>query len=137
MPWSSSLLPLPGWQTMANAQVPANVVPGLALARLTALRTPDGGVRGIATGDVFRRLVSRALAKGWATTFDRATRPYQFALQTRAGTDALVAHVRVALDQDPNQVLVSLDGRSAYDSISRTSFLTLRSSPPRPSSSLS
>ena len=58
---------------LANAQVPANVVPGLALARLTALRKPDGGVRGIATGDVFRRLVSRALAKGWATTFDRAT----------------------------------------------------------------
>ena len=73
MPWSSSLLPLPGWQTMANAQVPANVVPGLALARLTALRKPDGGVHGIATGDVFRCLVSRALAKGWATTFDRAT----------------------------------------------------------------
>ena len=58
---------------LANAQVPANVVPGLALARLTALKKPDGGVRGIATGDVFRRLVSRALAKGWATTFDRAT----------------------------------------------------------------
>ena len=123
MPWSSSLLPLPGWQTMANAQVPANVVPGLALARLTALRKPDGGVHGIATGDVFRCLVSRALAKGWATTFDRATRPYQFALQARAGTDALVAHVRVALDQDPHQVLVPLDGRSAYDSISHTSRL--------------
>ena len=88
-------------------------------------------MRGIATGDVFRRLVSRALAKGWATTFDRATHPYQFALQARAGTDALAAHVRVALDQDPNQVLVSLDGRSAYDSISRTSFLTaLKSAAP-------
>jgi len=116
---------------LANAQVPADVVPGLALARLTALSKPDGGVRGIATGDVFRRLVSRALAKGWAATFDRATRPYQFALQTRAGTDALAAHVRVALDQDPNQVLVSLDGRSAYDSISRASFLTaLKSAAP-------
>ena len=116
---------------LANAQVPASIVPGLALARLTALSKPDGGVRGIATGDVFRRLVSRALAKGWATTFDRATRPYQFALQARAGTDALAAHVRVALDQDPNQVLVSLDGRSAYDSISRTSFLTaLKSAAP-------
>ena len=106
-------------------------VDGKVLARLTALSKPDGGVRGIATGDVFRRLVSRALAKGWATTFDRATRPYQFALQARAGTDALAAHVRVALDQDPNQVLVSLDGRSAYDSISRTSFLTaLKSAAP-------
>ena len=58
------------------------------------------------------------------TTFDRAARPYRFALQARACTDALAAHVRVALDQDPNQVLVSLDGRSAYDSVSPTSFLT-------------
>ena len=52
-------------------------------------------------------------------------------MQARAGTDALAAHVRVALDQDPNQVLVSLDERSAYDSISRTSFLTaLKSAAP-------
>ena len=37
----------------------------------------------------------------------------------------------MALDQDPNQVLVLLDGRSAYDGISRTSFLTaLKSAAP-------
>ena len=81
---------------LANAQVPADVVAGLAMSRLTALQKPGGGVRGIATGDCFRRLVSRALAKGWADTFDEATRPYQFALQARAGADALAAHVRTA-----------------------------------------
>ena len=37
--------------------------------------------------------MSRALAKSWATSVDRAARPYQFALQARAGTDALAAHV--------------------------------------------
>ena len=86
---------------LANAQVPADVVAGLAMSRLTALQKPGGGVRGIATGDCFRRLVSRALAKGWADTFDEATRPYQFALQARAGADALAAHVRTALEQRP------------------------------------
>ena len=50
-------------------------------------------MRGIATSNVYRRLVSRALAKRWATTVDRATRPYQSALQARAGTDALTAGV--------------------------------------------
>ena len=49
----------------------------------------------------FRRLVSRALTKGWADTFDEATHPYQFALQARAGADALAAHVRTALEQRP------------------------------------
>ena len=62
---------------LAQARVPPAVAAALALARMTALQKPDGGVRGIATGDVFRRLVSRALAKTWASTFDDATRPYQ------------------------------------------------------------
>ena len=107
---------------LANAQILAAIVPGLALARLAALQKPGGGVRGIATGDVFRRLVSRALAQGWADTFDQATRPYQFALKARAGTDALAAHVRASLDMRPDAVVVSLDGRNAYDSMSRAAF---------------
>ena len=109
---------------MARAQVPETVAHGIAMARLTALSKPDGGVRGIATGDVFRRLVSRTLAKQWAGVFDQATQPYQFALQARAGTDALAAHVRTALSLRRDAVVVSLAGRSAYDSISRASFLT-------------
>ena len=109
---------------LARAHVPPEIQTVLAMARLTALRKPDGGVRGIATGDAFRRLVSRTLAKQWATVFDEATRPYQFALQARAGTDALAAHVRVALAQRSDAVLVPLDGRSAYDSMSRAAFLS-------------
>ena len=64
--------------------------------------------------------MARALAKSWAA----ATRPYQFALQARAGTDALAAHVRTALELQDDAVLVSRDGRRAYDSMSRASFLT-------------
>jgi len=81
--------------------VPADVAPALALARLTALRKPNGGVRGIATGDVFCRLGSRALTKQWTLIVDKATRPYQFALQARAGKDALAAHLRTALPPLP------------------------------------
>ena len=108
---------------LAQAGVPEEVRKALAMARLTALRKPDGGVRGIATGDTFRRLVSRTIAREWAAKFDHATRPYQFALQARAGTDALTAHVRAALATRRDAVLVSLDGRSAYDSMSRAAFL--------------
>ena len=48
---------------LARAEVLAEVVAALALARLTALRKPNGGVRGSALrpGDTFRRLVSRVL----------------------------------------------------------------------------
>ena len=68
---------------------------------------PAGGVRGIATGDTFRRLVSRCLARQYADTFDEATRPYQFALQTRAGTDALSGMLRAAIDLDADATIVS------------------------------
>ena len=98
---------------LAKARVPVDVCRALAMARLTALRKPDGAVRGIATGDMFRRLVSKALAREWANKFDQATRPFQFALQVRAGTDALATHVRAALATRRGAVLVSLDPRSA------------------------
>ena len=104
---------------LARAHVPQEIQQARAMVRMTALRKPDGGVRGIATGDAFRRLVARTLAKQWADVFDNATRPYQFALQARAGTDALAAHVRVAIAQRRDAVLVSLNGRSAYDCMSR------------------
>ena len=45
------------------------------MSRLTAPQKPGGGVRGTTTSDCFRRLVSSALAKGWADTFDETTRP--------------------------------------------------------------
>ena len=94
---------------LAQAYVPLAVAAALALARMTALQTPDGGVRGIATGDVFRRLVSRALAKTWASTLNEATRPYQHAMSARTGMDALVARLRIALETDANVTVVSLD----------------------------
>ena len=59
----------------------------------------------------------------WAPVFDQAMRPYQFALRTRAGVDALSARLRATLKNDARASVVSLDGRSAYDCISRAAFL--------------
>ena len=92
-------------------------------------------MRCIATGYVFRRLVLRALAPAYAGVFDEATRPYQFALSTRAGTDSLAAMLRAATELDPEATVVSLDGRSAYDSVSRAAMLgKLKQTTTRPSS---
>eukprot|EP00435_Cladocopium_sp_Y103_P003690 s4199_g1.t1 len=105
---------------LANAAVPGPILRALALARLTALSKPGGaGARGIATGDALRRLTARTLARTHAGLFDRAARPFQFALQARAGTDALAGLLRAALDADDAATVVSMDGRSAYDTISR------------------
>ena len=66
----------------ARAQAPQVVLDAMALSRLTALRKPKGGVRGIATG-----------------------------------------MLRADVELGPRATVVSLDGRSAYDTISRATIL--------------
>ena len=70
-----------------------NTAKVLRLGRVTALKKPDGGVRGIVVSDVFRRLVARTMAKQCALSAEKATAPIQYALRTRAGfLDVLQMH---------------------------------------------
>ena len=63
------------------------------------------------------------VAKQWAPQFDKATRPFQYALlQARSGTDALATQLRVALERSPDAIVGSLGGRAAYDTMSCESF---------------
>ena len=80
--------------SLAQAKVPASVAVALTTARLTALSKRDGGVRGIATGCSFRRLVARTLAKQFAEDFEQECSPFQYALSTRTGTDCVCRHRR-------------------------------------------
>ena len=50
----------------ANANVPEPVLAAIRLGRVVALRKPNGRVRALVVGDVFRRLVARALAQHFA-----------------------------------------------------------------------
>ena len=102
-------------EAFARAEAPQEVTEALALGRLAALRKDNGKVRGIVTGDTFRRVVSRALAKQYSEVFERCTAPFQFALQTRAGTDALGLALRAFTDLDESAVVLSLDGIGAFD----------------------
>ena len=46
-------------QELAEASAPSRVV---RRGRITALQKPNGGVRGIVVGEVFRRLVARTMS---------------------------------------------------------------------------
>ena len=85
-------------------------------------------MRGIVAGDAFRRMVGKVLARQYAKEFDQATAPFQFALSTRAGTDALGLLLRGVTDADPEAVVVSLDGIGAFDhlSVSASEGFTIR-----------
>jgi len=69
-----------------------------------------------------RRLVTHTMAQQFASQLADATAPFQFALSTRAGTDCAALLLRSMLDQDPETVVVSIDGIGAYDHVSRAAI---------------
>ena len=101
---------------LARADVPREMLGALRLGRLTALRRPNGGVRGIVAGDILRRLVARTMAQQYAVRVEKATSPFQYALSTRAGTECV-----------SRTTVMSVDGIGAYDLISRETMLSASS----------
>ena len=107
---------------LANAEVPHEIVEALAISKLTALLKPNGRVRGIAAGDVFRRLVSKTIARQKQDDFRNVVGPANFGLCNRGGTDALVHLVQFLLEEDSSRVILSIDGVGAFDHVCRTRF---------------
>ena len=110
-------------EKMARGEVPQSVVKMIRLGRMTALSKPDGGVRGIVAGDVVRRLVARTMAQQLGKAVEAATAPHQYALSTKAGCEC-IAHILQGLtDLDDRATVISVDGVSAFDLISRTAMM--------------
>ena len=108
----------------AQGQVPDNIVAAVRLGRMTALVKPAGGVRGIVVGDVFRRLVARTVAQQMGPAVEKATAPFQYALSTRAGCECIGHALQFLTERDPSATITSIDGISAFDTISRTAMMS-------------
>ena len=91
-------------EQLARAKIPPDIA--IRLGRLTALQKPTGGVRGIVAGEMLRRNV-----------VERATAPVQYLMSTRAGTECVT--LQALSELDPRATIVSIDGVSALDLISR------------------
>ena len=111
-------------EQLARAAVPEEVIEMVRVGRLTALTKPDGGVRGIVVGDTVRRLVARTIAQQLATTVEKATAPYQYALSTRAGCECIAHALQGLTEINPEATVTSIDGIGAFDLISRESMMT-------------
>ena len=110
-------------QSFSSGEVPAEILPLLRLGRITALRKPSGGIRGIVVGDTFRRLVARTIAQQINPAVERATAPFQYALTTRAGVECVAHVIQTLTDLDHAATVLSVDGVGAFDLISRASML--------------
>ena len=111
-------------ELLARGDIPENVASVLRKGRLTALQKPGGGVRGIVAGDVIRRLVARTVAQQLGKAVAHATAPFQYALSTRAGCECVAHALQAVSELDPEATVVSVDGISAYDLISRRDMLS-------------
>ena len=123
-------------QDVVDTDVPEAALEAMRLGRLTALRKPNGGVRGIVAGDVVRRLVSRTVAQQVSDEVEAATSPHQYALSTRAGTECVAHALQAATDLDEAATVLSIDGVGAFDSISRAAMLQALAELPEASGAL-
>ena len=73
-------------ERLARADVPPSIVDAIRQGRLTALRKPSGGVRGIVVGDVIRRVVARTLAQQLGPAVEGATAPSHQGASPRSGS---------------------------------------------------
>ena len=110
-------------ELLAQASVPEEALAGIRVGRMVALRKPNGRVRALVVGDVFRRLVGRVLAQHFAPRLQEACLPFQYGLSTRSGTEAVSRLLRAAAEADPRATILSVDAVGAFDHVSRQAML--------------
>ena len=86
---------------------------------MTALSKPSGGARSIVAEDVIRRLPALTMAQQLNKVVEAATSPFQYALSTRAGCECVAHTLQALCEINPKTTIVSVEGISASDVVSR------------------
>ena len=110
-------------ELLAKGHVPIQVGHILRMGRMTALRKDGGGVRGIVAGEVIRRFTAKTIAQQLESVVNVATAPFQYALSTRAGCECIAHALQALTELDTDSTIMSIDGISAYDTMSRKAML--------------
>ena len=119
---------------LARAEVPQPIVDVMKTSALTALLKPNQRIRGIASGDSFRRLVSKSLARQYQQELRAAVYPHNVGMCDRSGTDTAIHAIRYLTDRYPDKVVISIDGVGAFDHVSRARMFEHLLSDPKLSS---
>ena len=112
-----------------NRIVSGDVSPEIATvlfgANLTPLRKKDGGIRPIASGSVFRRLVGKIVSQRIQAQLGEVLRPVQLGYGTKGGCEIAVHATRAFLGMATNETrcLLKLDFKNAFNTIRREKML--------------
>ena len=93
-------------EQLATGKEPQEVVEIGRMGRLTALKKPNGRIRGIVSGEVVRRLVSRTITQQVSKAVEAGTAPFQCALSTKAGSDCVAHALQALCELDPSSTVV-------------------------------
>ena len=108
----------------ANHQfIPEHLRPYFFGARLIPIAKKDGGIRPIAIGTIFHKLISSAIMCNLKEKLPRTFSPVQFGVGMPGGAENIVHGIRNLLSDHPDWTLVSLDLTNAFNSVSRVAFL--------------
>jgi hypothetical protein len=104
-----------------SGKVQAFLAPFIASAPLTALRKNNGGVRPIAIGEVWRRLVSKCANSLVSSTAASLMSPLQVGVSVQNGAEAIVHrvnHLVKTFGTDDTKAMVKIDFRNAFNAVS-------------------
>eukprot|EP00973_Karenia_brevis_P092549 12412956-Karenia_brevis.AAC.1 len=110
-------------QLLARGEAPESVREWLCGASLAALPKPQGGLRPIAVGETWRRLISKMLMATISDDIHAYLEPLQVGVGTKGGAEAVVHVVRQWLGRkqtDSNRVLAMVDLSNAFNCVDRS-----------------
>jgi hypothetical protein len=111
---------------MLRGDVPAEIRPYIAGAPVIPLAKKDGGIRPIAIGEIFRRLVSKiANFHAMSRTKEYFARR-QFGVGIKTGAEAILHGVNATVDHyrdDPSKIMFKVDLRNAFNLVDRVAFI--------------
>jgi len=106
-------------EAIPRADVPGEIAEALSFGRLTVVKVESGKVRGILAGAVMRQSTGRALAADFGEAILAARCPLKYALQSRAGTDAVGQALRLLTYAFLDLAVISFGGVGAFGHVPR------------------
>ena len=99
--------------------IPEHIRPFFFGAKLIPLKKKDDGVRPIAIGTIFRKLIGTSIMNSIKSTLPGFFSPVQFGVGIPGGAENIIHGIRELYRLHPNYHIVSLDLVNAFNSISR------------------
>ena len=109
-----------------NGRIPQCLAPFFSGARLIPLEKPTGGIRPIAIGNVWRRLISKVGSNLVSEEMSLLLRPLQLGVSTPHGSEAIVHTISAMVEEkglDSKFGLLALDFQNAFNNVSRQVML--------------